>query len=111
MDVIQSSFVLAVTFNPTMVRLQLVNNENRSFAPRSTFNPTMVRLQQLLKFVNLAFVALSIPLWCDCNEERLQPPATHRQLSIPLWCDCNLRMDRGRFSPRVLSIPLWCDCN
>ena len=122
-----------LTFNPTMVRLQLLHARRRDTQSSSlsiplwcdcngaalsgtatssgTFNPTMVRLQPL-------------PL-CTCHRNRkafnptmvrLQhttspTPQTADFLSIPLWCDCNCVDDGRELGERELSIPLWCDCN
>ena len=103
---------VAKTFNPTMVRLQLVpgtfhyfygNNFQSHYGAIAThiglnerkrawpFNPTMVRLQpkkggdgRWSKW------ELSIPLWCDCNITSSKCCLCCYWLSIPLWCDCNL---------------------
>ena len=56
-------------------------------------------------------IALSIPLWCDCNNAKLVVVKCPLFLSIPLWCDCNYHPAPFRSPFHCLSIPLWCDCN
>ena len=122
-----------VTFNPTMVRLQLhcslyITKMSSTFQshygaiathtdihnplPARPFNPTMVRLQQCRRKSPLVCQKLfqshygaiaTLNPFSDLN--------SGFSLSIPLWCDCNTEDFLSFLEETLLSIPLWCDCN
>ncbi len=52
---------------------------------------------------------LSIPLWCDWDEDSILAWAARESLSIPLWCDWDYVQAVGKVITHRLSIPLWCD--
>ena len=101
----------SIGFNPTMVRLRLPEGDLHARYRLLRFNPTMVRLRPPERIEEVCQEAVSIPLWCDCD----QRPGSRRGhpllVSIPLWCDCD-----GPYAYTVtrdldVSIPLWCDCD
>ena len=53
-----------------------------------SFNPTMVRLRLVCLPVRPC-AAVSIPLWCDCDELWALYELIGKLVSIPLWCDCD----------------------
>ena len=76
------------------------------------FNPTMVRLLLInLWHKHVGHDIVSIPQWCDCCLIisfiiTLSP----RHVSIPQWCDCCRSSVTTRTTNMSVSIPQWCDC-
>ena len=128
-----SVIVGVLTFNPTMVRLQLVRPCSQ-MPPITAFNPTMVRLQRRERKAGNKRMHLSIPLWCDCNATpdnltvlklySFNPTMVRLQPYHPLHHLLNMLGFQSHYGAiattsltshitvdNELSIPLWCDCN
>ena len=76
----------ALAFNPTVVRLRRVTPTETQFAQRA-FNPTVVRLRHCRHCGNSSVFQSHCGAIATCISVNFSDKET--ALSIPLWCDCD----------------------